>query len=128
MKVYLKQRKYDFFGLTITLNRLNKEKQKQLSSFVMKMVEGDIDSVFEAGFFAIKHCISDIKGLVNEDGEVFNLEKDKDGTLTDETVEILTTLPVNQELVSLAYQTSSQTPNEILDKDKKPIKEIKLKN
>ncbi len=128
MKIYQKKRKYDFFGLEVTLNRLNKEKQKQLSSFVFQMAEGKADAVFEAGFFALKHCIDDISGLENEDGEPYKLEKEEDGSLSDQTVEILTTLPVNQELVALAYQSASQTPEAILGSDKKPIQEIKLKN
>ena len=92
------------------------------------MAEGNADAVFEASFFALKHCVHDISGLENEDGDKFELKREEDGALTDETVEILTTLPVNQELVALAYQSASQTPEAILDKDKKPIKEIKLKN
>ena len=128
MKIFKKKRTYKVHDLEITLNKLNLEQQKQLTVKIYEAQSGVVDAVFDAGVFALKHCIDDITGLVDEDGDEYKLEKAKDGYLTDECVEILMTLPINDQLMSLTFQTVSQTPDHITDKDGKKIKEIKLKN
>ena len=128
MKISKRERVYKFYDMEVTLKKLNLEQQKQLSEQVFRAQSGVVSEIFDAGVFALRHCIVDFKGLVDEDGNEYKLEKTKDGLLTDETIEDLMSLPVSQELISTAFQTASTTPEEIMDVDGNPIKEIELKN
>ena len=128
MKITKRERVYKFYKMEVTLRKLKLEEQKQLQEHVFAAQGGQLSQIFDAGVFALKHCITEFKGLVDDDGVEYKLIKDKDGFLTDETVEDLLSLPVSQELISTAFQTATTTPNEILDAEQKPIKEIKLKN
>lgn len=128
MKIAKKERVYDFFDLEVTLRKLNLEEQKKLSEHVYKAQAGLFTEIFDAGVFALKHCIVEFKGLEDQDGEVYKLSKDDDGYLTDECIEDLMSLPVSQDLISLAFQTAGNSPEKILDSDGNPMDKIKLKN
>lgn len=128
MKISKRTRVYNFFDMEVTLRKLKLEEQKQLNEHVFRAQSGVISEIFDAGVFALKHCVEDFKGLVDEDGNEYKLVKDSNGHLTDETVEDLMSLPVSQQLISTAFQTASTTPEEILDEKGEPYKEIKLKN
>lgn len=128
MKISKRERVYEFYGLEVTLRRLNLEQQKELNEQVFRAQSGVVSEIFDAGVFAIKHCVKDFKGLVDEDGNEYKLEKDDKGYLTQESIEDLMSLPVSQQLISTAFQTASTTPDVVLDEKGEPIKEIKLKN
>lgn len=128
MKISKRERVYKFYDMEVTLRKLKLQEQKELSDHVFRAQSGVVSEIFDAGIFALKHCIVDFKGLVDEDGNEYKLQKDKNGFLTDETIEDLMSLPVSQQLISTAFQTASTTPDEILDEKGNPISEIKLKN
>jgi len=128
MKITKRERVYKFYDMEVTLRKLKLQEQKELQQHVFAAQGGQLSQIFDAGVFALKHCIMDFKGLVDEDGKEYEIQKDKNGYLTDETVEDLLSLPVSQELISTAFQTATTTPEAILDAEQKPIKEICLKN
>jgi len=128
MKITKRERVYKFYDMEVTLRKLKLEEQKQLQEYVFAAQGGQLSQIFDAGVFALKHCIKDFKGLVDEEGNEYVLSKDGNGFLTNEAIEDLLSLPVSQELISTAFQTATTTPDEILDAEEKPIKEIKLKN
>lgn len=128
MKISKRERVYKFYDMEVTLRKLKLEEQKQLQEHVFMAQSGQLSQIFDAGVFALKHCVVDFTGLVDDEGNEYKIAKDKNGFLTDETVEDLLSLPVSQELISTAFQTATTTPDQILDAEKKPIKEISLKN
>ena len=128
MQISKRERVYKFFDMEVTLKKLDLERQKELNEYVFRAQSGVVSEIFDAGVYALRHCIKDFKGLVDEEGNPYELKKDAQGVLTDETIEDLMSLPVSQQLISTAFQTASTTPEAILDEKGEPIKEIELKN
>jgi hypothetical protein len=92
------------------------QEQKQEINSLTKVESGTevIDAIGRIKL-ALKYCVKGVEGIETVDGEEYQLSFDDNGDLTDETIDEIYTIEINNELVSAAIQLSHSIPEEIID-------------
>ena len=74
-------------------------------------------TVFDLGkaqYLYIKHCLKDISGIQDMDGEPYKLQFEGD-TLTDECVSEIFNIPVKEQMMVICWQFLNEVPDKIID-------------
>lgn len=71
--------------------------------------------LLKAALTSMKYAIKDIKGLVDADGNPYELAKEEDGSLSEDTLNDLFNLPMSYKLSAISLQLLNSIPDEFLD-------------
>lgn len=76
----------------------------------------------------LKKTILEVKGFTDLDGKEWNVEKDEEGNLTEESVDVLMNCPVYQPISSMGWSLSNQVPSALYDPlTGEEMKHVKIK-
>jgi len=72
-------------------------------------------SLIKASIEAMKYAIKDIKGLSDKDGNEYELQRDENGDLSEETLNDLFNLENSYKLVAISLNLVNSIPDEFID-------------
>ena len=110
------------------LKQLEKLKLAEISIKAKGAVE--IEDKYEALRGYIRYSVKDVEGLTRPNGKPYKVTLDKDGYLTDASVDALMTLGISDQLITASSALYANTPiNQIkgVEIDLKSIKYVKKK-
>lgn len=113
-------------GVKFSIKPLSYFEKMEVTKAISIQSGQQLETILETTRLLLKFSVKEVEGIGYPDGTPMKLIFDDSGALEDESINELMSMEITKELNTALGQFSNGVPDEIVDENGKPIKNIKI--